>query len=386
MASPRQSWPRATDEKNQIFLGALKKAWESGFNSGARLPDDSEMSDARDKMMSEIEWWSFDLRPEKPKVEKKAKGGGGDNPQPRKSSGAWVDNPELANKPFNPEFCNCRKWNDGYGGQCNRDVFDDGLCKLHKNQLDKIIQNGGSDLSHGRFNEPRPVMCLAKPEKEHKHPWKDLIDDDDSDKKKKEKKEKKKEKKEKKKEKKEKKEKKKVVEEVAVEPEVDEVAEDPKVEEVTEEPKVEEVAEDPKVEEVTEEPKVEEVTEEPKVEEVAVEPKVEEVAVEPKVEEVTEEPKVEEVAVEPKVETEDEDATQDLDSDESSLVEVEWKGIRYLHDLTRNQIIDSEDGEILGDTVLDDDGEIIKVVFKGDEDSSEEEDSDDEDSDESDSE
>ena len=93
----------------------------------------------------------------------------------KKPTAKWVDNPELAKRPFNPELCNCRKWNGGYGAQCNRvKLADDDLCALHKKNLERVIENGGEDLSHGRFNGVRPTHCLAKPDKEHEHPWKDL--------------------------------------------------------------------------------------------------------------------------------------------------------------------------------------------------------------------
>ena len=89
-----------------------------------------------------------------------------------------MDDPELANLPFNPELCNCRKWNGGYGAQCNRVKLDgEDLCALHKKNYDRIIEEGGEDLSHGRYNADRPTHCLRQPEKEHEHPWQDLKDE-----------------------------------------------------------------------------------------------------------------------------------------------------------------------------------------------------------------
>ena len=134
-----------------------------------------------ESFLAEADLWSMDPREDKgipakkPRKKKEPEEEGGEKPKAaKKSSGAWVDDPELAEKPFNPDFCNCRKWNLGYGAQCNREISEDGLCTLHKKQYDKIIERGGEDLSHGRFDGDRPTHCLAYPEKEHKHPWKDL--------------------------------------------------------------------------------------------------------------------------------------------------------------------------------------------------------------------
>ena len=110
--------------------------------------------------------WVFDPRPRK----EGATSRGEKKPTPK-----WVDDPELANLPFNPELCNCRKWNGGYGAQCNRAPLDgEELCALHQKNYERVIDQGGEDLSHGRFNLPRPTHCLAKPDKEQEHAWKDL--------------------------------------------------------------------------------------------------------------------------------------------------------------------------------------------------------------------
>ena len=185
---------------NEIHLASIGAALEAGYRAGA---GEGSLED----FLRDADLWSFDPRESKAAPAKKPRKAkeDGDKPKPRKSSGAWVDDPELAEKPFDPAFCNCRKWNAGHGAQCNRVVDEDGLCTHHKKQYDKIIEEGGLDLSHGRYNDERPTHCLRKPDDDHAHPWKDLKKD------KKEKKEKKeKEKKEKKvKKKKDKKEKKK---------------------------------------------------------------------------------------------------------------------------------------------------------------------------------
>jgi len=95
-------------------------------------------------------------------------------PQKKITTNKWADDPALAYKPFNPKFCDCRKWNGGHGAQCNRTAGDEGLCGLHLNQLAKILTNGGHDLSYGRFNGERPSHCCRTiGGKEHR--WKDLI-------------------------------------------------------------------------------------------------------------------------------------------------------------------------------------------------------------------
>jgi len=95
-------------------------------------------------------------------------------PQKKPTAIKWSDDPALAYKPFDPTFCDCRKWNGGHGAQCNRNADDDGLCGLHRNQLAKIRSNGGRDLSYGRFSAERPTHCCRTiAGKEHR--WKDLI-------------------------------------------------------------------------------------------------------------------------------------------------------------------------------------------------------------------
>ena len=169
---------------NEIHLESIENALKAGFRAGLALNPEDEVPESLEKFLKETDLWSMDPRDNKEVTEKKPRGrkpkaktdedGKVEKPA-KKSSGAWVDDPELANKPFDPEFCNCRKWNAGYGAQCNRAVAEDGLCSMHKKQYDKIIDNGGEDLSHGRYNQERPEKCLAKPDKEQIHKWKDLV-------------------------------------------------------------------------------------------------------------------------------------------------------------------------------------------------------------------
>ena len=71
MAAVRQSWPRANEEKNEIFLRALRKAYEAGFTEAVHARDDSErFSDVLEQKIEEIDFWAFDVREEKEEAER----------------------------------------------------------------------------------------------------------------------------------------------------------------------------------------------------------------------------------------------------------------------------------------------------------------------------
>ena len=179
---------RASQARIAAKIGDPKKVsdwdWEikNALQEGMEGLEEFNASKMMESFLGDVDLWSMDPRDDKeiavkkPRKKKDTEDGAGEKPkQAKKSSGAWVDDPALAQKPFDPEFCNCRKWNKGFGAQCNRAVSEDGLCSMHKKQYDKIIDNGGEDLSHGRYNDERPEKCLAKPDKGHIHPWKDLV-------------------------------------------------------------------------------------------------------------------------------------------------------------------------------------------------------------------
>ena len=180
---------------NEIHLESIKTALAAGFRAGAN-------GRVLEEFLSETNPWSMDPREDKvakanrwsmdPREDKVAKTKG---ERPKKVSFPFPRNdPELANKPFDPEFCNARLWNSGFGCQCNRSVDTDGLCTQHAKVYDKSIENGGTDLSHGRYNDDRPTHCLAHAPFDREHPWRDLRAEKKSSgkKEKKEKKEKKK--------------------------------------------------------------------------------------------------------------------------------------------------------------------------------------------------
>ena len=138
MAPQRKSWPRATDDKNAIFLASLERAYRAGFYATRDAANDGK---SLDELVSGVDFWAFDEPA--PKAEKKPKAASsddGEKPKAKKSSGAWVDDPALADKPFDPAFCNCRKWNGGWGAQCNREISDDGLCAMHNKQYQQQKQ------------------------------------------------------------------------------------------------------------------------------------------------------------------------------------------------------------------------------------------------------
>ena len=368
--------------------------WEikNADHEGAAGLEDFAAPKMLEVFMSDVDPWSLDPREDKVTPEKKPrkknerKESKEDKPKPeKKSSGAWVDDPELVKKPFDPEFCNCRKWNAGYGAQCNRPVSEDDLCSLHKKQYDKIIENGGVDLSHGRYCEERPEKCLAKPEKEQVHKWKDLVQGDDLKKARKkkvdeeeegaevtEKKEKKKEKKEKKEknekqQNQQKKEKKKQKQEKK---EKKEVPEDPLIEDIMEEAAVDGGAEL----DIFPPPHPEGVEAKKRNEQ-----KEKEIPLD--VQQDTNDDPQEEAHEE----AEDSEETQELDDgpqdedlteDSTELKEIDFKGQTYMLNTLTKEVIDADDGEIVGVAKIDDEGEVRDIDFGGDDGSDDDSDSD----------
>ena len=69
-----------------------------------------------------------------------------------------------------------------------------------------------------------------------------------------------------------------------------------------------------------------------------------------------------------------------MDEDKTSISEFEWKGEAYLRNIHTNDIIDIDDGDVVGKAVLGEDGSVVRVDFNGDD---SDEDSDDDSDDES---
>lgn len=373
---------RASQARIAAKIGVPKEVsdwdWEikNALQENVEGLDDFNATKMMESFLEDVDLWSMDPREDKEIAEKKPRkkkdpeDGAEEKPKPaKKSSGAWVDDPELANKPFDPEFCNCRKWNKGFGAQCNRAVAEDGLCSMHKKQYDKIIENGGQDLSHGRYNEERPEKCLTKPEREHVHPWKDLVKtkDEDTDEKKREKKEKKGKKEKKVKKEKKAKKGKKVKKEKDEKDEKDGDHEQPIAEQVAE--AVEAPAEI--VEHVIEDAVKEAVEAAEKVEH-AIEDAVKDVAAQ--VQENDEEGDEEEEKTQ---ELEDDGDGKDLTKDSTELKEIDYNGQTYLLNTATKDVIDADDGEKVGTATLDDEGGVQKIDFEGDDDEDSDDDSDD---------
>jgi len=136
---------RASRARIDLRIGDPKTVsdwdWEdkNELPEGAEGLEDFNASKMMESFVGGVDPWSMDPREDKeiaekkPRKKKDSEDGEEEKPKPvKKSSGAWVDDPELAKKPYDPEFCNCRKWNNGYGAQCNRVVSEDGLCSMHK--------------------------------------------------------------------------------------------------------------------------------------------------------------------------------------------------------------------------------------------------------------
>jgi len=303
----------------------MKRAWEAGYKAGTpeEADGDALLADIERKM-GEVDWWGFDLREEKP--EKKAKKTSSAKKGEKKAS---PKKPEMTNeladfKNYNPTCCKARQWNKkdegdfgeeepGHGMQCWRPISHDGYCEKCAERMSDPEQDNWGD-----FDKP------LKESPGHKanggsHPWKALKKTKE-EKPKKEKKEKKvKKEKKPKKEKKEKKEKK-----------------------VKKEKK-----EDPVVEE---EPVAEENP--------------------------NEEPVVEETP------NEEDEQTQEMEDElgedvTPEMVEYDANGFSVLWNKKTNQLLDPDDGEVMGNMVADEAGE-WKPVMKEEE---EEEDSDDSDDD-----
>ena len=64
-----------------------------------------------------------------------------------------VDPKTLHNAPFDPTKCRRRNWRDGFNCQCERAVYEGGLCKGDYNKFTK-----DGSLPHGMYDEDKPLM------------------------------------------------------------------------------------------------------------------------------------------------------------------------------------------------------------------------------------
>ena len=82
----------------------------------------------------------------------------------KKSNNIKKDKADKVNKPINPDKCQCRVWNHGYGGQCSRNKFDGDFCKKHSIETNRLC---------GIITEPRPDK---RPDNGIAHGWRDIKD------------------------------------------------------------------------------------------------------------------------------------------------------------------------------------------------------------------
>lgn len=192
MASARQSWPRANEEKNEIFLGALKKAFEAGLLDGSRRKE-AFSSQELEKKIAETDFWGFDVQ-ESPKLKRTSSAKKLKKVTPKKPSLS----DELASAEFNPECCRARFWNQkdkgdvpidqpGHGMQCWRSPDQDlegGYCEKCFNLKTEPSERTSTTHWFGDFDKPLsespgekkdgtplhdwPAMKKLKPKKEKK--------------------------------------------------------------------------------------------------------------------------------------------------------------------------------------------------------------------------
>ena len=108
--------------------------------------------------------------PKKPETPKKPK-----KSQPKKEEKLSCE--ELFKLPFDPTKCRRRLYNEGWGCQCQKDVFENGLCRVDYNTLygekkkeSKTASAEKEIFAHGYADEPRPD---TNPITGDSHRWRD---------------------------------------------------------------------------------------------------------------------------------------------------------------------------------------------------------------------
>jgi hypothetical protein len=158
---------------NDVLEGAMTNAYEAGFAKAIQCLSAPIHPLNLDELQQKCweEWGQFgvtDYDPRDNKEDKTSSRGPGRppaTPSPKKPE----EDPNLAEKPYDPEFCRARFWNAGDGGQCWRHPCDgDDHCKGCGERRDNPDKN-----YWGCFDEP------LGSDAEHKgngdaHPWKIL--------------------------------------------------------------------------------------------------------------------------------------------------------------------------------------------------------------------
>jgi len=112
--------------------------------------------------------------PKKPVTPKKSKKSPPKKSPPKKDK---LSSEDLFNLPFNPTKCRRRIYNDGWGCQCQKDVFESGLCRVDYNTLygekkkeSKTASAEKEIFAHGYADEPRPDTNIITGDS---HRWRD---------------------------------------------------------------------------------------------------------------------------------------------------------------------------------------------------------------------
>jgi len=349
MSAPRQSWPKKTEDKNRIFLEALRRAWESGWRIGRGDEGEQECPDLDESVL-----WAFDARvspgEEKGKRAPKA-------PSPKKPSG---EPEELSKLPYDNTKCRARKYNKGWPLQCWKIPGEErGVCHLCADrQADDAVDFWGF------YDEPLEDCCLNKDG--NPHSWKPL-EKSRAEKKASDREEKKKQKEEEKRLKEEEKEKKKA--EKHAQAEKKKRLKDLKKKAKADKKKPEDpvgVAPPPHPDGAAAEAEKEQPKEEKKDQEEPVSPR--------------EGPTYAPESPRPNEEEELDEDTQSLDEDTQSLDEPPAVTFEeYNHDgytmkwnKITNDLLDPDDDEVLGKMVCDDEGNWNAVINVDDSDDSDE--------------
>ena len=198
MADVRKSWPQKTEKKNEIYLEAVKAAFAAGHAAGFAILGDESTTDDVAAAMKEVDWWAFDKRDvEEGKKKKTPAKRGEKKPSPKKPE----MNNDLAVAPYNPEWCKARAWNKkddgtigadqpGHGMQCWRPPTHDGYCekcaeRMSDPELDNwgdfdkpLTESPGSKVDGG--SHPWAAMKEKKPKKKAT-PKKVLLSDESED-------------------------------------------------------------------------------------------------------------------------------------------------------------------------------------------------------------
>ena len=166
MAAARGQWPRKTEEKNEVLLSAMKKAWEAGFTAGFRgdFGDDVEFGPAfLEEMMSAVDFWRFDERADASPEKKGTRAP--KTSSPKKPTG---DPEELGRREYDTSLCRARKYNKGWPLQCWKLPADgEDICRACMGRRD----DDSMDF-WGYYDEPLEECCLNKDGKPHS--WKTL--------------------------------------------------------------------------------------------------------------------------------------------------------------------------------------------------------------------